>query len=930
MVRPSQFDPTIGVNDPTTPAAPVERRAELERGAHLDRYVILKLLGKGGMGAVYAAHDPKLDRQVAIKLLHAQAASEEVVREAQALARLDDPHVVQVYDAGEVDGQVFIAMQLVDGEDLATALRRRSPTVAHVIQWYLAAGRGLAAAHAAGLVHRDFKPNNVLIDRRGRALVTDFGLARDLGERGQTGLGMFMGTPAYMSPEQHGSMPATEASDQFSFCVAMWESLFGQHPFVVGDRGAMSPFAIGFAIYDGPLIAPPRGHRVSRKVIEALTRGLARDPAQRWPNMAALLEQLTPSDKRRVWPYIAIAGAVAAAAGGAAMWLVTRHAAGDSCGAEAAQRADAAWSPALAQQIHDRFASTGRSYADAATRQVRAGLDRYATRWQALASDVCTAEHAAHGPAPELVVRRRACLDARLDALRALGALLTGETHPEFVDHAGEMVSALPELGDCSDEAGLLAAPDLPPPAQAPAIAQLELELANGTARGVAGDYQRAVTDLTSVAQRADALGWTPLIARAHLALGRAQAAMLEPAHDELVEAGTMATEHHLDRDAARAWTALLLDDGTERKPEAIAAMLPVARSSAARTGDRPLEVAVDIAYGRALARTHQLGEAATTCRAAIAEAQALDRSDELGHARDCLLEALVPSGAYAEVEPLLAQLIADNTRLLGAEHPAVSDYLQVKVTIEVRQGKLAEARADAERVLAIRRRVYPPHHFKIAEILNELGDIARAENKAQEAKQHWTEALAIAVDVKPEPLTLIADIHQELGFLAEADDDHATARQHFEQAIDLMRKRGADGELELAFLLLNYGQVKSQTDLPGGIAMLEEAKGILEKHHDKRASAVGGALTVIYVTHKKWPEARAAAEDALAHTDADTDPHHRALIEWMLAQSIAETHGDRKRARELATSARAGFAKLGPAEAATVQAVDAWLASHH
>jgi serine/threonine protein kinase len=213
------YETTIGVLDPTTPSGPMgDRRADLARGTMVGRYQIIKLIGRGGMGSVYAAHDPNLDRQVALKLLHSThnyEAAERMIREAQALARLDDPHVVQVYDAGEYDDQVFITMQLVDGEDLGTALARKKHSVPQIIGWFCAAGRGLAAAHDAGLIHRDFKPNNVLIDRRGRIAVTDFGLARSLDpvpeQRHLTGLGAIMGTPAYMSPEQHGQLTTSPA-----------------------------------------------------------------------------------------------------------------------------------------------------------------------------------------------------------------------------------------------------------------------------------------------------------------------------------------------------------------------------------------------------------------------------------------------------------------------------------------------------------------------------------------------------------------------------------------------------------------------------------------------------------------------------------------------------------------------------------------------
>ena len=175
VTLPSGDDPTVGADvtqpDDVPAAGP---RVSLGNGAKVGRYQIVRTLGRGGMGAVYLAHDPQLDRQVAIKLLHAGANSDSLVHEAKALAKLDDRHVVQVFDAGEHAGEVFVAMQLVDGEDLAAALAKREPRVPQILAWFVDAARGLAAAHAAQLVHRDFKPSNVLIDLKGRVAVTDF------------------------------------------------------------------------------------------------------------------------------------------------------------------------------------------------------------------------------------------------------------------------------------------------------------------------------------------------------------------------------------------------------------------------------------------------------------------------------------------------------------------------------------------------------------------------------------------------------------------------------------------------------------------------------------------------------------------------------------------------------------------------------------
>ncbi|HET7505188.1 MAG TPA: serine/threonine-protein kinase [Kofleriaceae bacterium] len=300
---------------------------DLPIGVLVSRYVTTGVLGRGGMGVVYSAHDPVLRRPVALKLVHSThpASAGRLIREAQALARLSNPHVVAVYDAGEYEhNQVFIAMQHVDGQDLATVLAQRRSSAAQILEWFVAAGRGLAAAHAAGLVHRDFKPANVLLDRSGNVAVTDFGLAREVlpnGQARQTNQGALAGTPAYMSPEQLGLMPATQASDQFSFCLTLWEALFHQHPFVEGPLHALSPVEIGCAIIESPLLPPPRLGDVPRRVVDALMRGLERTPTARWPSMPALLAAIAPTPRLRRWP-ILVAGLAGAGAATTAALLI--------------------------------------------------------------------------------------------------------------------------------------------------------------------------------------------------------------------------------------------------------------------------------------------------------------------------------------------------------------------------------------------------------------------------------------------------------------------------------------------------------------------------------------------------------------------------------------------------------------------------------
>ena len=222
----------------------LQEAAALPPGAQVGRFVVLAWLGEGSSGAVYSAYDPDLDRKIALKLLHREAgrapSGEGLKAEARALARVAHPNVVNVHEVGEVGEQVFLAMEFVDGITLRHWLRTPR-TEAEILSVFIEAGQGLSAVHAAGLVHRDFKPENVLIGRDGRTRVTDFGLAkpprRSEGAAGADGGGVataLAGTPAYMAPEQRAGRGADARSDQFSFCVSLYEAVAGARP---GEEG---------------------------------------------------------------------------------------------------------------------------------------------------------------------------------------------------------------------------------------------------------------------------------------------------------------------------------------------------------------------------------------------------------------------------------------------------------------------------------------------------------------------------------------------------------------------------------------------------------------------------------------------------------------------------------------------------------------------
>ena len=294
------LEAALGPTGSAVPPSPQPESGTPRLGTTLGRYVIERRLGQGGMGAVYAARDPELDRKVALKLLHpglaepGSQARARLRREAQSLARLSHPAVVGIHDVGTAGDHVFIAMELVEGSTLSQWLDRARRTVPQILEVFVRAGEGLAAAHRAGLVHRDFKPDNVIVSADGRVRVVDFGLARTIAHEPPdvdasasiSQAGDILGTPGYMSPEQYAGRPASARTDQFCFCVSLFEALHGLRPFPGGD-----PLAVAAQTVLGQ-VRRVRTPGVSARLDRIVRRGLNPGPQDRFPSMPALLGEL--------------------------------------------------------------------------------------------------------------------------------------------------------------------------------------------------------------------------------------------------------------------------------------------------------------------------------------------------------------------------------------------------------------------------------------------------------------------------------------------------------------------------------------------------------------------------------------------------------------------------------------------------------------
>jgi serine/threonine protein kinase/tetratricopeptide (TPR) repeat protein len=546
----------------------------LSKGDVLGRFVVVGLLGRGGMGEVYAAYDPELDRKVAVKVLRARGdaspdAAMRLLREAQATARLQHPNVVVVYDVGTIGDGVFIAMEFVEGNTVGYWMQAQKRSPREVVGVFLAAGRGLVAAHDAGLVHRYFKPDNVMMSRDGQVRVMDFGLARAVGEpdaspapepsaadathapvvaapadadmtatkdlKAAAGVpppahsgkylqvkltmtGTQMGTPAYMAPEQFLGTVTDARTDQFSFCVALYEALYGERPFAGNTFSEL----MGNVMMEGVRPAPA-DRRVPTWLRKVVLRGLRLDPRDRWPSMKELLAALEadPVAKRKRWllgalvPVVLVAGAIATTR--LAQQRVSPCAAGPS---RVAAVWDAGAASPLRAAIERAFSATGKSYAAQAFAGAARLLDGYAGKWAAAYKDACEATNVRHEQSAEVLDLRMTCLNDRLTSLRAVTDVFT-HADGTTVENAVGAAGAIPPVDSCADVKSLRAVVAPPTdPAKRAEVDRLRTELAAVVAERDAGHCRVAKEKSVDLLVRVRRDSYRPLLAETLIAIG--------------------------------------------------------------------------------------------------------------------------------------------------------------------------------------------------------------------------------------------------------------------------------------------------------------------------------------------------------------------------------------------------------------------------
>ncbi|MCA9663420.1 MAG: serine/threonine protein kinase, partial [Myxococcales bacterium] len=414
-----------------SPAADAEHLEGDEAPPTIGRYPILRRLGAGGMGVVYAAYDEVLDRKVAIKVLRPSVIDvdgrrrDRLLREAQAMARITHPNVVTVHDVGTTGDQIFVAMEFVAGATVQEWLAAEERPWQEIVAVFRQAADGLAALHDAGLVHRDVKPSNMILGEDGRLRVLDLGLVgtepRELGDTLESGgvsssvnrldvpltiTGERVGTPAYMSREQFLGLPLTPASDIFALSIALYEALHGVHPFMAASYAELQ----GNVLY-GRVREPVDPSAIPGWLHALVVSGLAIDPADRPPTMQAYGAALAgPRRKHRRWLGTLGIAAVATFGGVAITWSQSAPSELTCDGGEVLIQT--VWGPERAEAIRRAMVATGRPYADDLADRVRETLTTYSARWADAHRRACR-EYSRGDHSDALYDARIACLDRR-------------------------------------------------------------------------------------------------------------------------------------------------------------------------------------------------------------------------------------------------------------------------------------------------------------------------------------------------------------------------------------------------------------------------------------------------------------------------------------------------------------------------------------
>jgi tetratricopeptide (TPR) repeat protein/tRNA A-37 threonylcarbamoyl transferase component Bud32 len=785
-----------------------------EAPTRIGRFTVLHQLGAGSMGIVYAAYDSELDRKIAIKLVHGDRGvgyedrQRRLLREAQAMARLSHPNVVAVHEVGLHRRSVYVAMEFVAGVTLKGWLRAKERPWPEVLKVFIDAGRGLAAAHDAGLIHRDFKPDNVLVGDDGRPRVVDFGLVRptdsDEDRTGQTldhdpvldtrsevirlrssDAGLIVGTPAYMSPEQWRGGELDARSDQFSFCAALFEALFGTLPFP-----GKTPHAISEAIRAGRILQPPSSSRVPSWLHRVVIRGLSRRPTERWPSMRALLSALgtDPRRKRRLL-LGTLAASIALAGFGYAAASVRDP--GPTCNSGDELRG--VWDHGRRRATREAILASGGRYADELWGRVDTRLSAYADEWTELRTDACLA-NTQRRESDSLFDLRIRCLDERRQRLAAAVDVLSGE---EGSARAVDLVADLPPLGRCADPDALLASVAPPEdPTTAASVAEIRRSLTLAATREAAGQYFEALAITGPLVAEVENLAYPPIVAQTLLRQGSLdmESGQVKEAEGELYESLWIALQAGDEESAGEAiakWSFVVgVLDGRVDDALALERLALVLAERASASSRLPHLIYNNL--GTVTHRKRDYPAARSFYRRALAAGERAPETNPLALAGTLSNLGLshADEGDYASALPYHRRALETYAEVAGDHHPYFAAALNNSAEASLGIGDLATARREYERALTIFEESLGPTHVHLAYVHLGLGRVALGESDTSGARQHLRSAIELWSRADTTP--------PELGEALESLATCEIASGRDEAAVDPLRRAVAThGALE-------------------------------------------------------------------------------------------------------------------------------------
>jgi eukaryotic-like serine/threonine-protein kinase len=861
----------------------------LARGALVGRYVVLGTLGRGGMGSVYLAYDPELDRKVALKLVPLRGSSDatdgpgrsRVLREAQAVARLSHPNVVTVFDAGTSGTSVFLAMELFDGGTFAEWLHAAPRPWRQVVATLSRAGRGLAAAHEAGLTHGDFKPDNILLGRDGRVCVGDFGLAgpSPMPSAAPSEMARIAGTPAYMAPEALSGQETSPRSDQFSFCVTLFEALAGARPFP-GSTFAQRREGLG---------QPPSAASVGQipaAIRRVLLQGLSPDPAQRHPTLNALLEQLdqvATRRKRLTLTAVRFAGVAALSLGVAVAlsasparlllpWAVDRAVCRD-LGAPIAE----VWNAPRREQIRQALRATRLGFFAETSRSVETLVDRFGEDWTAARTEACEATRVRGVQSDEALGLRTECLDRRLQELKNLLDLFERPT-ASTVEFAVQAASGL-EVRSCSDLAALRQ-PVRPPTSEAARSELAHLRQRTGAVKALVetGQHREALEASERLLPAVEALGFPPLLGELLMYSGKARR-LAGDYGGALAALRRAAYSAGIGRDDTLA---------AEIQYELVQTTCPL--------GFKP-ELAPLFAEGLAmLVERNGAGDRVRSRLEATRAQLAFYASRDLEAAREHTTRALELA-----------------VRAWGPEHFEVATLRSFRGSILADMGRAREGVAEQLAALELRKHVFGAEHPSVASSLNNLangyrlmGDLERSLETNQACH-----ALRIKALGPSHPLTLssesnIARVLLLQGHPRAALDRYEALLPRLVEARGATNSRVFDARFGQGLALRRLGRVgQARTVHQAALELAEKSSGA---NHP----LTGEALVLLAedeLAQGEGHSARRLLERALTMLESTSHRDLLALAQWRLSQALRAVNGDATLARDLEAKARAVFA---------------------